>query len=39
VTVERVLQTTDLHAGYLPGVNILNGCDLRDIFLQSKTEA
>jgi ABC-type branched-subunit amino acid transport system ATPase component len=28
VTVERVLQTTDLHAGYLPGVNILNGCNV-----------
>jgi len=28
VTTERVLQTTDLHAGYLPGVNILNGCNV-----------
>ena len=28
MTVERVLQTTDLHAGYLPGVNILNGCNV-----------
>ncbi|KZC95856.1 MULTISPECIES: ABC transporter ATP-binding protein [Clavibacter] len=28
MTTERVLQTTDLHAGYLPGVNILNGCNV-----------
>lgn len=28
MTIERVLQTTDLHAGYLPGVNILNGCNV-----------
>ncbi len=28
MTAERVLQTTDLHAGYLPGVNILNGCNV-----------
>jgi ABC-type branched-subunit amino acid transport system ATPase component len=25
---ERVLETTDLVAGYLPGVNILNGCNV-----------
>jgi branched-chain amino acid transport system ATP-binding protein len=25
---EVVLQATGLHAGYLPGINILNGCDL-----------
>lgn len=24
----RVLETIDLHAGYLPGVNILNGCNV-----------
>jgi len=27
-TTEPVLRATDLVAGYLPGVNILNGCDL-----------
>ena len=26
--VEPVMNATDLVAGYLPGVNILNGCDL-----------
>jgi ABC-type multidrug transport system ATPase subunit len=25
---EIVLETRDLVAGYLPGVNILNGCDV-----------
>jgi branched-chain amino acid transport system ATP-binding protein len=27
-TTEPILVAADLHAGYLPGINILNGCDL-----------
>ena len=28
MAAEIMLQTTDLVAGYLPGVNILNGCNV-----------
>lgn len=28
MTGQRVLETKDVHAGYLPGVNILNGCSV-----------
>ncbi|MEX0835338.1 MAG: ABC transporter ATP-binding protein [Nitriliruptor sp.] len=27
-TTEPILVASDVHAGYLPGINILNGCDL-----------